>query len=254
MRAPRRQRRRSLTLLVLVVALAIPVLPARAEVHTVFIGDDYYEPPHITIRAGDTIVWENEGSYNHTVTDADGHWDSGPIAPGSSYDESETFLTPGPYDYYCTIHEPGMAGTILVEEGGRPDEPPPDQPSDRPSDEPSEQPASEEPTTAGSPVDEPPSEGPETAASPDDPSEAPATTAPTTPRPGRPRSESGADDGPGGRGEDRPGRGNGRGGDGRAAGRSADGTGDRAVPAAAAAMLLTTTAFGHGWARRNRVS
>jgi plastocyanin len=92
--------------------------------------DDPYrfQPSVLTIPAGTTVTWTNTASVVHTVTDdpskafnsADAAlpagaqpWDSGGISPGQTY--TQTFTTPGTYQYFCILHESlGMLGTITV--------------------------------------------------------------------------------------------------------------------------------------------
>jgi len=75
-----------------------------------------FDPKTITVEPGTTVRWTNHGQERHTVTARNGRFDSGPMAPGSSY--SVTFVTPGTYEYFCKPHEKmGMVGTVVV---GRP--------------------------------------------------------------------------------------------------------------------------------------
>jgi len=90
--------------------------------------DDWtYEPEKVTIEAGQTIRWDSDSIYMHTVT-ADPRkakpehvklpngaeaFDSGEIQPGESF--SRTFTVPGRYRYFCIPHEAaGMIGEIEV--------------------------------------------------------------------------------------------------------------------------------------------
>lgn len=68
-------------------------------------------PAQLTIRAGETVVWNNTDSMLHTVTSNDGLFNEN-VQPGASF--SYTFATAGTYGYVCTLH-PGMNGTIIVE-------------------------------------------------------------------------------------------------------------------------------------------
>ncbi len=71
---------------------------------TVDVGiyDFYFSPTPVTINVGDTVIWTNHGSVDHTSTSDTGLWDSGYIAPGGTY--SFTFSSAGTYDYHCAIH------------------------------------------------------------------------------------------------------------------------------------------------------
>jgi plastocyanin len=87
-----------------------------------------FEPARVVLHAGDTVEWKNTSSMPHTVTAdarraAEGKkvvlppgaapFDSGRIAPGSSY--RHTFTVPGTYKYICIPHAVvGMAGEVMV--------------------------------------------------------------------------------------------------------------------------------------------
>lgn len=74
---------------------------------------------------GTTVTWTNEGSEVHTVTAADGSFDSGDIAPGETFEV--TFDDQGDVDYHCRYHSTvgddgsrsGMVGVVRVEDLGR---------------------------------------------------------------------------------------------------------------------------------------
>lgn len=70
-------------------------------------------PATITVHAGQSIVWTNDDAVPHTVTETNGQWDSGDIAPGATF--RLTLDKPGTYTYYC-MHHPFMKGTIIVTE------------------------------------------------------------------------------------------------------------------------------------------
>jgi plastocyanin len=71
-----------------------------------------YNPSTFTLVVGvnNTVVFLNQDSVVHTVTAADGSFDSGDIHPGMTY--IHTF-TPGTYSYHCTYHS-YMKGAITV--------------------------------------------------------------------------------------------------------------------------------------------
>jgi plastocyanin len=70
-----------------------------------------FDPPAITIRAGQTLSWTNDDVVPHTAT-ADGKtWDSGQMAPGRSY--TVTVTKPGMYEYTCSNH-PFMRAKVTV--------------------------------------------------------------------------------------------------------------------------------------------
>jgi len=70
-----------------------------------------YQPPALTLEAGQTVTWTNRGFTPHTVTAAGGEFDSGRLNVGESF--KVTFSTPGTFAYACTIH-PSMKGNVTV--------------------------------------------------------------------------------------------------------------------------------------------
>lgn len=104
---------------------------------TVEMTDDFeFVPDAISISSGDTIVWENVGSLDHSVTayedeipDDAGYFASGGHdseqaardafpegALGGDDSFEHTFDATGTYAYFCIPHEgAGMTGTIDVE-------------------------------------------------------------------------------------------------------------------------------------------
>ncbi len=89
----------------------------------VTMGDNFFDPEGITIDAGTTLTWANEGSDTHTATPDDSEsWDDQDVTPDQSF--SVTFDEPGVYYYHCIYHgAPGdgssqgaqMAGTVTVQ-------------------------------------------------------------------------------------------------------------------------------------------
>ncbi|MDH3470732.1 MAG: cupredoxin domain-containing protein, partial [Acidimicrobiia bacterium] len=81
---------------------------ARGDVAVI---DNAFSPRSISVAAGTTITWANQGVVPHTITANDGGFDSGFLMPGKTY--RRTFSSSGTYDYFCSIH-PGMVGTVNV--------------------------------------------------------------------------------------------------------------------------------------------
>ncbi len=97
------------------------------------LDDMRFDPPRFRVRAGDTIVWVNEGDVPHTSTGdpsragvpeharlpAGGSpWDSGFIGAGREFRLVPQI--PGDYTYLCTLHEAaGMVGAFTVVSGDR---------------------------------------------------------------------------------------------------------------------------------------
>jgi plastocyanin len=78
--------------------------------------DDEFAPASITVAAGESVTFTNNGDRPHTATADDGAFDTGTVDPGSS--ATVAFETAGTYPFYCQFHGgpggDGMAGTITV--------------------------------------------------------------------------------------------------------------------------------------------
>lgn len=78
---------------------------------TVSITDSAFAPQVLAIKAGDTVIWVNNGATNHTSASLGALiWDSGNIPPGSSY--SRKFPATGSYNYYDGVTN--HTGTVIV--------------------------------------------------------------------------------------------------------------------------------------------
>ncbi len=91
-------------------------------------GQNTFDPATITIPAGSTVNWVNDGTTAQSVTfdptfagtkgdivlpAGVAPFDSGMIAPGQTWTHS--FPTPGTYKYACVPNEAaGMTGTVVV--------------------------------------------------------------------------------------------------------------------------------------------
>ena len=65
-------------------------------------ADNTFTPANLTVDPGTTVCWINHGVALHTVTEDNGVFDSGPLAPGQTF--AYTFNTPGTYNYNCLYH------------------------------------------------------------------------------------------------------------------------------------------------------
>ncbi|HEX3463412.1 MAG TPA: cupredoxin family copper-binding protein [Candidatus Elarobacter sp.] len=91
------------------VALLAAAPPAKTYV--VHIRDDKFEPPSVTVKAGDAVTFVNDDDDAHTATADDGSWDSEGLNQGQKW--SHTFAKSGNVTYHCTVH-PFMKGTLVV--------------------------------------------------------------------------------------------------------------------------------------------
>jgi plastocyanin len=71
-----------------------------------------FGPADQTVAAGGIVTWTNVDSVAHTVSAADGSFDSGNLNPGETY--VHQFEQAGTFEYHCQYH-PNMMGTITVE-------------------------------------------------------------------------------------------------------------------------------------------
>jgi plastocyanin len=95
----------------------------------VTIQDFTFSPASLTITAGTTVRWTNNGPSAHTTTSDAGTWSSSTLsAPsggggyggggsaGGTFDFK--FTQPGNYPYHCSLHPPsmypGFTGTVTV--------------------------------------------------------------------------------------------------------------------------------------------
>ena len=82
-----------------------------AEPAAVSVVDLAFEPATIEVAAGAAVTWTNDDGVPHTATANEGEFNSGVLERGDSF--SQTFETPGSFDYFCAIH-PSMTGTVTV--------------------------------------------------------------------------------------------------------------------------------------------
>ena len=70
-----------------------------------------FKDPVVTVKPGTTVTWTNGDDIPHTVVAKDGSFKSKVLDSGDRF--SFTFVKPGQFGYYCSIH-PHMTGTIIV--------------------------------------------------------------------------------------------------------------------------------------------
>lgn len=102
---------------IVVLLATLPSLATSASTvtpHVVVIKQMHFDPAQITIKKGDTIVWKNEDIFSHSVIADDGSFDSGLIAPGSSWEL--TVSRAATITYHCRPH-PNMTAGFIVKNG-----------------------------------------------------------------------------------------------------------------------------------------
>lgn len=91
-----------------------PSTTAPVSTNSVSIKSFAFNPASITVAKGTTVTWTHDDGAPHTVTttQATVSFDSGNMSKGSTF--TQTFDTPGTYEYKCSIH-PSMKGKVIVE-------------------------------------------------------------------------------------------------------------------------------------------
>jgi hypothetical protein len=89
-----------------------PPPPPPPNFANVEILDNLFSPTSVTIAAGGTVRWTNNGAAVHNSTSATGLWSSGNLNPTQIFERS--FPTAGTFSYTCTLHA-GMSGTVIVQ-------------------------------------------------------------------------------------------------------------------------------------------
>ncbi len=92
-------------------AIALVASGAFAADVEVKIANFTFDPPTITIKAGDTVSWVNADDIPHVVAETNGAFRSGALDTDDRY--SRSFTAPGTVEYFCAIH-PHMTGKIIV--------------------------------------------------------------------------------------------------------------------------------------------
>jgi plastocyanin len=107
--------RRLIYLAALALTVMVVIAPSATAKGTtttqVSIQDFFFSPANVSVPAGTTVTWVNEGNVPHTVTSDDGQFDSGVLMPGDSY--TVMFKGQGTITYHCAIH-PSMTGSVTV--------------------------------------------------------------------------------------------------------------------------------------------
>jgi plastocyanin len=103
---------RRLKFLLLVAAMLLTPLIARAADQTVTIDNFVFTPNRVTVAAGTRVIFINRDDIPHTVVGIGaGNFKSPPLDTDDKF--SVTFDRTGTYKYFCSLH-PMMTGTIVV--------------------------------------------------------------------------------------------------------------------------------------------
>ncbi len=83
----------------------------KSDTHEVSIDNFSFTPMEMTIPAGAQVAWINKDDVPHTVVSVDHQFKSKALDTDEKF--SFTFITPGTYEYFCSVH-PKMTGKIIV--------------------------------------------------------------------------------------------------------------------------------------------
>lgn len=106
----------SAAFLMTLASLAGAQAPTQQPRQVVIIKQMHFEPARLNINPGDTVEWQNQDIFTHTVAANDGSFDSGPIAPGNSW--QTTITKTGTVGYHCDPH-PNMTAELTVAQAGK---------------------------------------------------------------------------------------------------------------------------------------
>ena len=107
--------RRALPFAILGACLVVGVLPALAADQSVAIHDFRYAPRSVAVKPGETVTWQADGYYMHSV-----HFDaeaSGARDAELEFTASRTFPDEGKFAYHCDVHA-SMHGIVYVNQTG----------------------------------------------------------------------------------------------------------------------------------------
>jgi plastocyanin len=90
---------------------AAPADPGAAGTYTIAIENMRFTPSRLTVRAGDRVVWVNKDLVPHTATAPHKAFDSGSIAPTTSW--AWVARRKGELRYACSFH-PTMSAILIV--------------------------------------------------------------------------------------------------------------------------------------------
>lgn len=96
----------------LAAAIVAAARPAAAADAAVIIDNFSFRPQTLTVLPGTTVTWTNHDDIPHTVVEKNAKFRSKALDTNDT--TSITFMTPGTYTYFCSLH-PHMTGSVVVE-------------------------------------------------------------------------------------------------------------------------------------------
>ncbi len=104
-------------------AAVLAAASASAATYTVNMNNFAFDPPALSIAAGDRVTWANNSGITHTSTSGDtgpctanALWGSGDVFSGNSFTQDFTGFKTGDYPYFCSLHCAtfSMVGSLTV--------------------------------------------------------------------------------------------------------------------------------------------
>ena len=91
----------------------VPSVNAKLQhsTHVISISGMKFNPPTLTVHAGDTIVWKNDDIVPHKATSTDKAFNSKLISQGKSW--KWMARRTGEFAYRCAFH-PTMSGSVVI--------------------------------------------------------------------------------------------------------------------------------------------
>ncbi len=93
------------------LGILLSAAPVWAQELKITISEYAFVPAHLTVNVGTTVTWTNLDQVPHSVVGKDKKFHSAALDTNDSY--SYTFMQPGTYQYFCSLH-PQMMGTVIV--------------------------------------------------------------------------------------------------------------------------------------------
>jgi plastocyanin len=98
--------------------IAFAGTPAAGKPASVHLGDNFFQPNHLTVSVGTKVTWTWTGNNTHNVTVVKGPQKFRSVDQTSGT-YSRVMTKPGVYKIVCTFH-PGMDLTLTVRKGKPP--------------------------------------------------------------------------------------------------------------------------------------
>jgi plastocyanin len=96
----------------IVLTVVVAAAPAQATVADVSMDEYSFTPATFSTALGDSLIWQNNGAFNHTATSDAGFFNTGTITPGTQH--AARFLAGGVFAYHCAIHPTLMRGKVRI--------------------------------------------------------------------------------------------------------------------------------------------